>query len=453
MALKVIQSPNTSDGISLSALFIIFSCGIFYQILGMNYILLAIIWPITIFAAALYLLVRIIIKHKTLLNKQLFFFIPVALFFIILCLNGYVYLSIFCSMIWFLVVVSFRLATALSWILKTGMENSKTNYHLLSALITGIGIPLIWLLLVISLFFWASMQMSSNSNAFVTYFLKLKINIHGHQLQIFSLCLSIFLFFVFKCFINSFIEYLTKSSCSDQKQRHQILPSLKSITRYTGWVIYSLIVMIIFNVNITSILVVLGGLSVGIGLGLQTLVSNFICGLMIIFGKTCRPGDVIELDGTLGTVIRTEIRNTTIKTLDNCIITVPNSNLLDTQLHNWTRNNDLIRKDINIGVGYDADVDVTTKLLLEIAESFEGICKTPRPKVLFHDFGDHALIFNLRIWLHDIDNVFTVPSTVRYAINKRFKANGINIAYPQLDIHVKEASSHETKKSIKRNQS
>jgi potassium-dependent mechanosensitive channel len=453
MALKIIQCPDSSDDSLLSTLFILFSCGIFYQILGIGYVLLAILWPITISVAGLFLSIKTIVRHKTIINKQFWFFIPVAAFFFILCINGYIYLSIFCSMIWFLTVVSFRLGTALSWILKNGMKNSKAEYHLLKAIVTGIGVPLIWLLIIISLFFWASMQISSNSYILLTYLINLKIGIHGHQLQVFNLTVAIFLFFVFKCFISCFIEYLAKSSYANQTQRQQVLPSLKSITRYTGWIIYIIAVMIIFDVNITSILVVLGGLSVGIGLGLQTLISNFVCGLMIIFGKICRPGDVIELDGVLGTVIKTEIRNTTIKTLDNCIITVPNSHLLDTQLHNWTRNNDLVRKDITVGVGYDSDVDMTTKILMEVAENFEEICKTPKPKVLFHDFGDNALIFCLRIWLHDIDNIFVVPSNVRYAINKRFRRNGINIAYPQLDIHVKDTPVQETKKKINRDQS
>jgi potassium-dependent mechanosensitive channel len=443
LGLKVIQCPDTPEDSSLSAFFLIFSCGVLYQIFGMNYILLAIVWPITISATTFFLFLKTIIKHRTLVNKQFLLFLPVAALFFILCIYGYVYLSIFFSMVWFLIVVSFRLGTALSWILKVGVESSKSDYHLLKSIITGIGIPFIWLILIVFLFFWAAMQISSNSYTLLAYLINLNVDIHGLQLQVFNVAVAVFLFFVFKCFIDSFIEYLTHSSYTDQKQRHQILPSLKSITRYTGWVIYLLVIMIIFNVNITSILVVLGGLSVGIGLGLQTLISNFICGLMIIFGKTCRPGDVIELGGILGTVLKTEIRNTTIKTLDNCIITVPNSHLLDTQLHNWTRNNDLVRKDINVGVGYDSDVEMTTKILLEVTDNFEEICKNPKPKVLFEDFGDNALIFTLRIWLHDIDNIFIVPSNIRYAINKRFNENGINIAYPQLDLHVKDNAPEE----------
>ena len=207
--------------------------------------------------------------------------------------------------------------------------------------------------------------------------------------------------------------------------------------------------MIVLKINVTSILVVLGGLSVGIGFGLQHLVNNFVAGLIIMFGKACRPGDIIELNDLWATVLKTEIRTTTIKTFDNCIITVPNSMIIDKQLHNWTKNNDLIRKDLSVGIGYDSDVELAKKLLIEIAKSFEEVCKTPQPQVLFKDFGDNALTFSLRIWLHEIDDIVYIPSAIRFAILQRFKENNINIAYPQLDLHVKEIPNNSIETALK----
>ena len=157
-----------------------------------------------------------------------------------------------------------------------------------------------------------------------------------------------------------------------------------------------------------------------------------------MFGKACRPGDIIELDSLWGTILKTDIRTTTMRTFENCIITIPNSVLIDKQLHNWTKNNDLIRKDIDVGVGYDSDVETVKTLLLEIANGFDEVCKVPAPQVIFKEFGDNALIFRLRIWLYVIDNIVATPSEIRYSINKRFKENNISIAYPQIDLHIKE---------------
>jgi len=448
LGLKMIQSPDTKCDSSISTLFIIFSLGILFQMFGINYILLSLLWPVVLILAVGYQ-IYIRNKNKT-IRRNLYFwtFIILSTFFIVVSLKGYIYLSIFCCMIWFLVSVIFRLGTALTWLIRSLLDNDRFNKKILKVIIIGLGIPLTWFILLLIIYYWASMQISPDSYTVLEYLSGITYQFFNLNIKVIDTIVLIFLFFVFSCTIKAFIKYLSYTSIANKSQRYQVLPSMKSLTRYTGWIIYIIIVMIVFKINITSILVVLGGLSVGIGFGLQHLVNNFLAGLIVMFGKVCRPGDIIELDSKWATVTKTEIRTTTMKTFDNCIITVPNSMLIDKKLFNWTRNNDLIRTSMSIGVAYDSDVEVVKALLLEIAGTFKEVCTSPGPQVLFNEFGDNALIFKLRIWLHQIDSIVAIPSDIRYLIYKRFKENNINIAYPQMDLYLKEMPDKNIQKSM-----
>jgi potassium-dependent mechanosensitive channel len=438
LGLKVIQCPDTRQDSSITTLFIIFSCAVLFQISGVNYVLLTLLWPIVLFLALCYQFALNYKNSSIIKNRFFWFFLIFSVAFIILSLCGYIYLSVFCCMIWFLILVVIRLGTALTWLLKTSLSKDKFKRMFIRVFLLGLGIPFLWFFLFFIVFYWASMQISSSAMIMLRYISDISLNYNGYSIKLFNAFIMIFLFFVFRSTIKSFTAYLSYSSYAEQKQRHQVLPSMKTLSNYTGWILYIIIGMIVLKINVTSILVILGGLSVGIGFGLQHLVNNFISGLIIMFGKACRPGDIIEFNSTWASILKTDIRTTTVKTFDNCIITIPNSMLIDKELHNWTKNNDLIRKDMEIGIAYGSDVKLVKKLLLEIAESYSEVCKAPAPQVLFNNFGDSALIFKLRIWLYDIDNIVAIPSEIRFCINQRFEENNITIAYPQIDLHVKE---------------
>ena len=448
LALKMIQNPDAKPNSTLSTLFVIFSFGVLFQIFGVNYIMLSLLWPIVLVLAIFY---QIIINHKNNnINKNgyFWFFIVLSLLFIFISFKGYIYLSIFCCMIWFLLSVILRIGTAFTWLLRAALDKGKHKEHFIRVVLLGLGIPSIWLFLFLIVYYWASMQISSNSFTVLEYITELRYNISDINIKVIDTLILIFLFFIFRTTIKAFIDYLSYSSYANKSQRHQVLPSMKSLTKYTGWIIYIIIAMVMLKVNITSILVVLGGLSVGIGFGLQHLVNNFLAGLIVMFGKACRPGDIIELDSKWASVLKTDIRTTTVRTFDNCIITVPNSILIDKELYNWTKNNDLIRSSMSIGVAYGSDVELVKKLLLEIAGSFDEVCKSPQPQVLFNDFGTNALIFKLRIWLHEIDNIVATPSAIRFIINQRFNEHNIKIAYPQMDLHIKEQPNNNSIETV-----
>ena len=442
LALKVIQCPDTRHDSTMLSLFVIFLCGILLQLFSMPYIMLILIWPLILLSTIIYLIV-INYKNKTISKlSHVWIFILFTSVFIILSLSGYIYLSVFCCMVWFLIHVAIRLGTVLTWMLKVALDKEKFYKRFYRVILVGFGIPFIWLTLFLIVFFWASIQISHNSYTTLEYLAGITLKLPGYDIKIIDIFILVFLFAIFRGTIKAITEFLSYTSYAKQNQRHQVLPAMKTLTAYVGWVIYFIILMLLFRINITSILVILGGLSVGIGFGLQHLFYNFVAGLIILFGKCCRPGDIVELNGLWATVLRTDIRTTTIKTFENCIVTLPNAMVIDEKLHNWTKENDLIRNDLEVGVAYGSDIDLVKKVLLEIASSVKEVCHIPQPQVIFKSFGDSSLVFTLRIWLYKIDDIIATPSEIRYQINQEFNKNNIVIAYRQLDVHIKDTPNN-----------
>jgi small-conductance mechanosensitive channel len=166
------------------------------------------------------------------------------------------------------------------------------------------------------------------------------------------------------------------------------------------------------NIDWQRIMYVVGGLSVGLGFALKDLLENFVCGLILLVGKEIRPGDIVEFDGTWGVVTSLNIRCTFIRTFDNAVITLPNNQVVSKNFRNWTLNGHIMRHQMEIGVSYGTDVNKAAELLLKAANDCDMVMKVRDPEVLFVDFGDSALIFRLRYWLH-IDNLSKAPSQIR----------------------------------------
>ena len=436
----LIISPEYQNNNYLLALFIMFCSGIFFQMLALNYFLFLLAWPATIFISSSILFIKPKEKVHYKEKRIIACFLLLFAILIVLAINGYIYLSVFLSMLSFLCLVIYRIGLTVNWFIKQSLEKAESLGSFGKGLIAGIGIPLVWLLLTAGIFIWASWQVTASPYNLYNYIDHLDINIESYNIRVSNLMILIFVFFVFKSFIKNFNLHLSYSPLAKKQSRHNIIPSLQNLTAYICWSIYIIIILITFRVNLTSIMVVLGGLSVGIGFGLQHIINNFVSGIILMFGKTCRTGDIVDIDNTRGTVIKTDIRTTVIKTFENCIITVPNYILIDKVLYNWTSNNDLVRLDLSVGVEYGSDVELVKSILLDIASEMEGVCKKPEPYIIFDEFGDNSLIFKLRYWIHKIDDIVSIPSELRFEINKAFKDAGINIAFPQLDLRIKDSS-------------
>ena len=213
-----------------------------------------------------------------------------------------------------------------------------------------------------------------------------------------------------------------------------------TITGYVMFLIAILAGLSAAGFNFGNIAIVAGALSVGIGFGLQNVVNNFVSGLILLFERPIRKGDWVMVGGTEGYVKDIQIRSTRIETFDRSDVIVPNSELISNQVTNWVLSNRYGRAIIPVGVAYGTDAERVREILLEIAEGIPEVVTSgivPMPKVLFRAFGESSLDFELRVFLDNIDNRLSVISDINFAIDKAFKEEGIEIPFPQRDLHVK----------------
>jgi len=172
-----------------------------------------------------------------------------------------------------------------------------------------------------------------------------------------------------------------------------------------------------------------------LGFGLQEIVANFVSGLIILFERPIRIGDTITLGDVSGTVSRIHIRATTLIDFNRKEIVVPNKTFITERLTNWSLTDQITRVQIPIGIAYGSDCDKAREILLEIARNNSLVLSDPEPMALFLEFGDSALNFELRVYVDSIGNRLPVINELNTRIHRRFADEGIEIAFPQLDVH------------------
>jgi len=197
-----------------------------------------------------------------------------------------------------------------------------------------------------------------------------------------------------------------------------------------------LVAVLASGMDVTRFTVILGTLSVGIGFGLQNVVNNFVSGLILLYERPIRVGDVIEVGTATGTVSHIGIRSSTIKTYQGAEVVLPNSNLVSNQLTNWTLSDRARRIEIDVGVAYGSDVAQVTEILVLAARQHVDVSSAPEPAALFMGLGDSALNFQLRCWTAQFERYLIISSDLRASIVEKLDAAGISIPFPQRDLHV-----------------
>jgi potassium efflux system protein len=217
--------------------------------------------------------------------------------------------------------------------------------------------------------------------------------------------------------------------------------ALLKITGYLGFTLAVLIGLRLTGISFAGLAIVAGALSVGIGFGLQNIVNNFLSGLILLFERPIKSGDFVTVGGVEGTVKQINIRSTEIETLERQNVIVPNSELISQQVTNWVLHDPHGRLQIQVGVAYGSDTEKVKQVLQKVAEDNPHVLNdgvsSPKPKVLFMGFGDSSLDFELRIWIRQIRRRFDVTSDINFGIDKAFRENGIEIPFPQRDLHVR----------------
>ena len=204
---------------------------------------------------------------------------------------------------------------------------------------------------------------------------------------------------------------------------------------YIGMVLAILAAIATAGISLSSVAIVAGALSVGMGFGLRTVVENFVAGLLMLIERPIRVGDWVVIGDTEGTVRRISVRATEIETFDSASVVVPNSLFVSSPVTDWTVQNRRGRIHVKVGVGYDSDPTKVQALLLECARANRDIAAYPAPQALFVDFGDSALLFELRCHVRDVDNYATARSDLLVAIETSLRANDIEVPYPQQVVH------------------
>jgi small-conductance mechanosensitive channel len=220
-----------------------------------------------------------------------------------------------------------------------------------------------------------------------------------------------------------------------------------TITGYTMFVIAALAALSVAGFNFSNIAIIAGALSVGIGFGLQNIVNNFVSGLILLFERPIRKGDWVQVGTTEGYVQDIRIRSTRILTFDRSDVIVPNSELISNQVTNFMLGDIRGRAVVRVGVAYGSDVEKVRYVLMQVAEENELVVKdgtSPQPMVLFRGFGDSSLDFELRVHLYDVDRRLSTISNINFAIDKAFREEGIEIPFPQRDVHVKALPDNNT---------
>jgi small-conductance mechanosensitive channel len=268
--------------------------------------------------------------------------------------------------------------------------------------------------------------------------LDIPIHLGNTQVTLWSVLYFLILIFLLFYITSKLRKWVVYSLLSKSKIDVGVRIAVGTIIRYIVLVIGIVIFLQSAGINLSAVTVLAGALGVGIGFGLQNITNNFVSGIIILFERPIKVGDRIELGDVSGDVVTISMRSTTIVTNDNISIIVPNSDFISSKVINWSHTDRNIRFNFPIGVSYNEDPQNVKKLLLEVVAENKGILKEPKPDVLFKGFGDSSLDFNLRVWTREyINRPNVLRSQIYYAVFEKFKEHGIEIPFPQRDLHIK----------------
>ena len=231
-------------------------------------------------------------------------------------------------------------------------------------------------------------------------------------------------------------DYLSEKILANSDLEPGLQGSITAIAVYLFWGLSVILALSVLGISTTSLALAFGALGVGLGFGLQAIFNNFISGIILLFERPIQVGDEVEINGIWSTVKKINVRATVVQTYDNASLIIPNSEFISSVVKNWSFKDRRIRRDIIVGVAYGSDIDLVRETLLDIAVQKTEVLNFPKPDVVFDDFDDSALTFRLRIWI-DVDHVISVPSEIRFEIDRAFRELDIEIAFPQRDIHVR----------------
>ena len=254
---------------------------------------------------------------------------------------------------------------------------------------------------------------------------------------------SVFIFFgilILSGIISQIVSFLASDNTVGKgQQKSGGLGSWLLLIRIAIITMGVLLAFVSAGIPMDKFAIILGALSVGIGFGLQTLINNLVSGLIIAFEKPVNVGDIVEITGNTGKMKSIGIRSSVITTWDGADVIIPNGDLLNQHLVNWTLGSSRRRFDLALGVAYGTDLEKSKELLLELMGRDHRILKNPKPLVLANEFNNSSVDLSLKFWVSHFSIGFDVKSDLILAIDRLFREHGIEIPFPQQDVHIRPA--------------
>ena len=219
-------------------------------------------------------------------------------------------------------------------------------------------------------------------------------------------------------------------------------PSLQyGLSRILGYTLIAIGFYVAFQAvgfDLSSLAIVAASLGVGVGFGLQNIINNFVSGIIILAERPISIGDRIEVAGVAGRVTKIQLRSTTVVTNDNITMIVPNADFISNTVTNWSHGDPKVRIRVPVGVAYGSDLKLLQQLLLEAAGEHPKALRDPSPVVLFNEFGDNSLNFELGVWTQEMTAApIHFTSEMNFIIEQKLRENDIEIPFPQRDLHVR----------------
>ncbi|MCM1983500.1 mechanosensitive ion channel family protein [Lyngbya confervoides] len=237
--------------------------------------------------------------------------------------------------------------------------------------------------------------------------------------------------------IGAFVNFLKLRLLPQMGINRGAAEVITVITRYVMITLGAIVLLQIWGLNLSSLTIVGSALGVGVGFGLQGIAKNLISGLVLLFERSVQVGDLIEVGDYVGVVERVSARNLIVKTLDRVSVIVPSSKVLEDIVVNWSHDSLTSRLHLPIGVAYGSELEKVKTLLLQAAQEHPQVLKAPLPAVVFVGFGDSSLDFELLIWIKEPSRQLFIRSDLYFRIDALFREHGIEIPFPQRDLHLR----------------
>ncbi len=262
--------------------------------------------------------------------------------------------------------------------------------------------------------------------------------IDEHGVTVNKLVVALIILIIGFIFVKRIILFWVRGFLARVHMKETTTAAVEKIINYIVVLLIILLALRVVNIPLTLFTFLGGAVAIGVGFGAQNLLNNFISGFIVMAEQPIKIGDLIEIEGTFAMVEEIGARCTRIRTGGNVQILVPNSSFLEKNIINWTLSDKEVRAQVTLGVIYGSPVREVERLMLQVADEHSRVRKAPKPFVLFNDFGDNSLIFDLYFWIsmNRIMDRRIIESDIRFHIDELFREAGIVIAFPQRDVHL-----------------